>query len=475
MPRKKSTSTKKTSKKEKEPAFEPKPVGTFIKYAEDELEKIKQKRRGNVQLDDRAEQFAAELDKFLETSTGTSVKTLSERDDIPFWINTNSMSLNWIISNDFNNGIPGTKAILISGKSGKGKSLILDNILGENIRNGGISYKLDIEDAGTEDFTAKIVGSEEIASRIRIISAKDLTSKTAIKDQVITIEKLTKITNKLIDYQASKGSNKQKSIVIGVDSITQLTSEKEYEKVVKSKEAKDMTSPQKMRELFRTLTQKFKSTNITMVGLAQLTANIGVMFGSKETENAKGTGYLYASSLSLQMVSDKPLTMSINGGEDVPIGIRMKIRTTKNRVEFKGREAWLYFYFNSGIDKYGGLLELLTQFGIIKASAKPSLAGEYADSSTFQWVHPDTGKKYVFMIPIFSTALNAMEPEEREMILKIWNLQLNLKWENITQDLDEAELLSYESPVDEDIDTLIDTDDSDNEDNEYEDDEGDGE
>lgn len=451
MPRKKKTETKKKTKKAVDKKNKEKIVKTFIKEAKKELVDLRKKKNRDKKLDDNAEQFAQELDTFLAKATKTKVESLSERDDVPFWLDTNCMALNWIISNDFNKGIPGTRAVVISGKSGKGKSLLLDNILGENIRNGGVSYKLDIEDAGTEKFTAKIVSSDKVASRIRTIGPKDLQKKTAMKDQVITIEKLTKIINKIIDYQASKGKDKQKSVVLGVDSVTQLTSEKEYEKVVKEKEAKDMTAAQKMRELFRTLTQKFKTTNITMIGLAQLTANIGVTFGKRDVENVKGTGYIYASSLNLQMTSDKPLTTSIKGGAEIPVGIKMRMKTTKNRIEFRGRDAWLYFYFDSGIDRYGGLPELLAQYGVFKASSKANVIGEYSDSTTFKWVHPDTKKEYSFKLRNFTNFIEELDKKEIDELVEIWNLQLNLVWEKITENMDEAELLGDDGPEDEEF------------------------
>lgn len=388
------------------------------------------------------EKFQTELDSFLQTNAKVKVETLSEKPDIPYWIDSGCYAFNWIISDTFKKGIPGTKAIMISGESGKGKSLVTDVILGKNIEAGGASYKLDIEDAGTSGFTAQIVGSKEIADKIRVISPKTLTTKTAIKDQVITIEKLTKLLNRIIDFQVSKGKDKAKSVVVCIDSVTQLTSEKEVEKIMKDKDAKDMTSSQKMRELFRTITQKQKDANLTIIGIAQLTANIGVIFGPSKTENAKGSGFKYASSLSVQMTTDREIVN--NDTDKIPVGIRMRMKTTKNRCAFKNRDAWIYFYFNKGIDKWGGMIELLAQYKVFKPSAKPSVYGEFKPTNTFKWTDPD-GVEHTFKLGTFKKFIADLKWSDEE-ILDIWEEELNTKYKLILEEegYSEEDLLSSE-------------------------------
>ena len=66
--------------------------------------------------DKAADKFAKDMSAFLEKSAGVKVDTLSERGTVPFWIDTNCVALNWVISNDFFKGLPGTKAIIVSGE-----------------------------------------------------------------------------------------------------------------------------------------------------------------------------------------------------------------------------------------------------------------------------------------------------------------------------------------------------------------------
>ena len=82
----------------------------------EERKKDRDKKDKSLNLDEH-EKNIKELDSFIVKVTKTlDVETLSERDSIPFWINTNCYALNWIIANDFFKGLPGTKAIMLSGE-----------------------------------------------------------------------------------------------------------------------------------------------------------------------------------------------------------------------------------------------------------------------------------------------------------------------------------------------------------------------
>lgn len=382
-----------------------------------------------------------EIMKFLNKNIeGISVEMLQGREQVPYWIDGGHYALNWIISNSFFKGsVPGTKAMIVAGESGKGKSFICDVFLGQQIRESGIGIKIEVEDAGGLDFTAKIIGDLEIAKKIQIISPS-VDKKGDMKP--ITIEKLTSILNNLINYQLSKPEESRKRVLLVIDSVSQLTSEKEFEDIQKENEKKDMTPQQKLRALFRNLMQQFRLAKITIVGIAHMTANIGVMFGPKTVINAKGSGFGYASSLNLMIVSNKEIEDSKTG---IPIGVKMRIRTDKNRFEYKGRECWLHFNFGKGIDKYSGLSEILVQYGIATSSAKLSVIGELGDSNIIKWTDKQNIEHQWKVKEAVQFIKNWKDGEEA--LLKIWEEQLNEKLLKITGgDVIESSIEDYEMP-----------------------------
>ena len=252
---------------------------------------------GSFDLSKETDKFGSDLSSFLDKSCGLDIQTLNERDGVPYWIESGSYALNWVIGNSFFDGMPGTKTILISGNSATGKSLVTDVLLGKNIEKGGLSFKVDIEDAAGFKFAAKVMGGEDIARRVRLISPKTVAKKDASGNSkldpaglVITIERLTNILNKLIDYQISKGENKNPSILVVIDSVSQLSTDKEVTDVREENDKRDMSAQQKMRVLFRALTQMLRHANVTIVGIAHLTANIGGMaFAPKSVVRSKST------------------------------------------------------------------------------------------------------------------------------------------------------------------------------------------
>ena len=387
--------------------------------------------------------FDLEIASFLAKNVeGIEVEALDGREQVPYWL-TSTYALNWVVSGSFKNKgtAPGTKAMIIAGESSKGKSFLADILLGEQIRRGGIGIKLEVEDAGGMEFTAKIIGDEAIAKRIMIIAP---TPDKKGETKPITIEKLTSILNKLINKQLSIPEENRKEITFVIDSVSQLTSEKEYEDIQKDDDKRDMTPQQKLRALFRNLTQQFRLAKITVIGIAHKTANIGVMFGPKMITNAKGSGFGYASSLSLDIVSNKDIE---DEKTKIPIAIKMRVRTEKNRFQYKGRQCWLKFNFGRGVEKYFGVTEILVQHTIAASSAKASVMGELGDSNTIKWINPEDQKEYTWKVKEEEKFIKSW-PKGEDDLFAIFEKQIEDKILEVTGGAVEVE----EAEIDEDVD-----------------------
>ena len=190
------------------------------KSEEKETKKIELKQDKNL------DKFEDDLAKYLEKEAGVEVAGLSEKNFAPYLIDTGNYALNWICSHDFFGGLPGTKAILLEGENSKGKSLLGAKLLGENIIGGGSSWYFDTEDAANYNFVSQIVGSKEVAAKIKRI------------DQVHTIEQLNKAMSQMINFQIAKGSDNAKRVMALVDSYSQLSSEKEVKAAEKAYDPK---------------------------------------------------------------------------------------------------------------------------------------------------------------------------------------------------------------------------------------------
>jgi hypothetical protein len=83
---------------------------------EPSVTKERKQRKSKKEDASVTDNFQKDLDDFLMTSAGVDVKSLRDHEQVPFWINSGSYALNWIISDDMFAGIPATKICLVSGE-----------------------------------------------------------------------------------------------------------------------------------------------------------------------------------------------------------------------------------------------------------------------------------------------------------------------------------------------------------------------
>lgn len=281
---------------------------------------------------------------------------------VPYFIDTGNYALNWICSHKFiTGGFPGTKVIMLEGENSKGKSLITARVLGNTISAGGMGWVVDTEDATNFEFIKTINNDKpEVAKSIKRIP------------DIRTVDQLVKKIYKIVDFMiAKKAQEKDIRLCLVTDSVSQLSSAKETEDLQKEKQSRDMTKAGELRSGMRSMNTMFFDANITPIFIAHLTEKIGVMFGDSKTAAAHGTSLLFSASLIIRLTSATDIKVP---EYPIPVGVRMKLVTRKNRVVHKGKSCFVDLYFKTGVDRYSGLLELLNEFGIIQLSTKDMAA-----------------------------------------------------------------------------------------------------
>lgn len=310
------------------------------------------KKTSHVEASD-ADLLAKEINSFLKSNTGIEVESIEDHDFTPEYLDTGNYAFNWAISGKLTAGFPCTKVSEMFGDPGSGKSLILTKLAGENIKRGGISYIIDTEDAINPLFAKVILHDPEgkVVNRIQ---------------RVDTIDTLEQLRNFVVTLANKKIATKNMTpIFIGIDSISQLSSEKEMEDAKSGSFARDMTKQQAMRGFFRVVNRLLRSANITLIVLSHTSAAIGA-FGNPVTAANHGGGVKFASSVRIWITSSKEVSDSAG----IPLGVRMNFKIEKNRLVFKGRKASVNLSFKKGIQPWSGLLELLADNSIVKLSTK---------------------------------------------------------------------------------------------------------
>jgi len=327
-----------------------------------------------------------EINSFIKTNSKIEVESLEDHDFFPEFLDTGNFALNWAICGKFKGGFPATKCVEMFGAEGSGKSLMLIKLAGENIKKGGLSYVVDTEDAVNPNFARIIMNDPEgkIINKIQRI------------DTIDTIEQLKGF---LINLAEKKIAMKTEiPIFVGIDSISQLSSDKEMEDSRTGNSARDMTKQQAMRALFRVVNRYLRAANMTLVVLSHTSAAIGA-FGNPVTAANHGGGVKFASSVRAWITSSKEVSDSAG----IPLGVRINFKIEKNRLVFKGRKASVNLSFKKGIQKYSGLLELLADNDVIKLSTKDIKkttkvvfeGEEFSASKLEEWIAQSGGEEKV--------------------------------------------------------------------------------
>jgi recombination protein RecA len=268
------------------------------------------------------------------------------------WIGTGNYALNYLISGDFNKGIPLGKVTVFAGESGAGKSYICSGNIVKNAQEQGIFVILvDTENALDESWLHAL-GVDTDPSKL-------------LKLNMSMIDDVAKaISTFMIDYKALPEEERMKVLWV-IDSLGMLLTPTD----VNQFEAGDMKGdmgrkPKALTALVRNCVNMFGSHNVGLVATNHTYASQDMF--DPDDKISGGQGFIYASSIVVAMKKMK-LKEDEDGNKVSEVnGIRAgcKVMKTRYAKPFEGMQVKIPY--STGMSPYSGLVDLAEKKEMLK-------------------------------------------------------------------------------------------------------------
>ena len=314
-------------------------------------------------------------EKSLNKDKGTRVAYNLQEDESPThvrrWISTGSCLLDYICGNRPKGGLPEGRIVEIFGPPSIGKSHIATQIARSTQQMGGIIVYIDTENAVSREFLEAIGLDLEKMLYVPL---------DAIEDIFEAIESIIESVRK---------SNKDRLVTIVVDSVmgasTKIEQAADYDK--------DGWATSKaiiLSKGMRKITNLIGRQRIALLFTNQLRSRLGVAFGDPWTTSG-GKAIPFHSSVRLRLKSVGQIKVK-KDGVDQTIGIKTICQVVKNRMGQPLKTIDYDIYFESGIDNYGGWLNVMKQFKLV-GTAGALYTFKIADRTDVKFLSKDFEKK----------------------------------------------------------------------------------
>lgn len=322
-----------------------------------------------------------DLSKFRKSIT-KSIEGLSVGFNDPTdWVSTNNFALNYLISGDFNKGIPMGKVTVFAGESGAGKSFICSGNLVANAQKQGIyPILIDTENALDEAWLHAL--------------GVDTSEDKLLKLNMAMIDDVAKMISEFVkEYKAMPEDSRPKVLFI-LDSLGMLLTPTDVNQFNAGDLKGDMgRKPKALTALVRNCVNMFGDLNLGLVATNHTYASQDMF--DPDDKISGGQGFIYASSIVVAMRKLK-LKEDEDGNKVSEVkGIRAACKIMKTRYAKPFESVQVKIPYETGMNPYSGMTDLIEAKGMLKKEGNSlvytTVDGEIIKKFRKGWERNDDG------------------------------------------------------------------------------------
>jgi RecA/RadA recombinase len=278
--------------------------------------------------------------------------------DVSGFIDTGSYAFNALLSGSLYGGVADNKIIALAGESATGKTYFTLGMVAQFLKDNpeGMVLYFDSEQAVTSD----------------MFKNRGVDAKRVAVFPVATIEEFKTQCVGIVDKILAMDESERKPMLIVLDSLGMLSTEKEVNDSAEGKNVRDMTRAQGVKATFRVLTMKLGKARIPLVMTNHTYDVVGAYVPTKEMGGGSGLKYAASTIVYLSKKKDKDASGDI-------VGNIIHCKLFKSRFTKENQMVDVRLNYETGLNRYYGLVQIALDHGIFK---KVSTRIELPDGKT---------------------------------------------------------------------------------------------
>lgn len=266
-----------------------------------------------------------------------------EAGDVSGFIGTGSYAMNALLSGSIFGGLAQNKVTAFAGEPSVGKTFYALNVCYQFLEDNpnGFIFYFESESAVSKQF----------------LSDRGIDTKRFAIVPVATVQEFRTQAVKILDKYLEQ--KERPPMLFCLDSLGNLSTDKEMADIADGKDTRDMTRAQLVRGAFRVLTLKLGKAKVPLIVTNHVYDVVGSYVPMKKMGGGSGLEYAASTIVFLSKKKDKDKDGTISGAI-----ITALLKKSRMTIENKKVETRLEYSY--GLDPYYGLLDLAIKFGIFK-------------------------------------------------------------------------------------------------------------